>query len=118
MKKFEEDFDKKVRTFDVVGHHNGVCCLVEEVKAFGKNWVSPEDHQAKVDELNKKIDWLHGLLAEKISEIVNGVKDSTSIEFTLRRYELKSSKLKASEYNNLEITVQALGCSVEELVEE
>lgn len=58
-------------------------------------------------------------LAEKISEIVNGVKDSTSIEFTLRRYELKTSKLKASEYNNnLEITAQSLGCSVDELVEE
>ncbi len=58
-------------------------------------------------------------LAEKISEIVNGAKDSISIEFTLRRYELKTSKLKASEYNNnLEITAQALGCSVDELVEE
>lgn len=58
-------------------------------------------------------------LAEKISVIVNSVKDSTSIEFSLRRYELKTSKLKASEYNNnLEITAQALGCSVGELVEE
>lgn len=44
MKKFEEEFDKQVITFDVIGHHKGVCCLVEEVKAFSKNWISPEDY--------------------------------------------------------------------------
>lgn len=48
MKKFEEEINKKVGTFDVVGHHNGVCCLFEEVKALGKDWVSPEDHQAEI----------------------------------------------------------------------
>jgi Protein of unknown function (DUF1642). len=74
MKKFEEEFNKKVGTFDVVGHHNGVCCLVEEVKALGKDWVSPEDHQAKVDELNKKIDWLHGLLDERNEEVLTTIK--------------------------------------------
>lgn len=74
MKKFEEEINKKVGTFDVVGHHNGVCCLFEEVKALGKDWVSPEDHQAEIAKLNSKIDWLHGLLDERNEEVLQTVK--------------------------------------------
>ncbi|QSR13138.1 hypothetical protein [Lactococcus sp. LG606] len=74
MKKFEEEINKKVGTFDVVGHHNGVCCLFEEVKAFGKDWVSPEDHQAEIAKLNSKIDWLNGLLDERNEEVLQTVK--------------------------------------------
>lgn len=74
MKKFEDELNKKVCTFDVVGHHNGVCCLFEEVKAVGKNWVSPEDHQAEIAKLKSKIDWLHGLLDERNEEVLQTVK--------------------------------------------
>lgn len=74
MKKFEEELNKKVCTFDVVGHQNGVCCLFEEVKALGKDWVSPEDHQAEIGKLNSKIDWLHGLLDERNEEVLQTVK--------------------------------------------
>ncbi|NHI71366.1 DUF1642 domain-containing protein [Lactococcus petauri] len=74
MKKFEEEINKKVGTFDVVGHHNGVCCLFEEVKAFGKDWVSPEDHQAEVNKLKNKINWLHNLLDGRNEEELQTVK--------------------------------------------
>ncbi|HCS86716.1 MAG TPA: hypothetical protein DIW25_09125 [Lactococcus garvieae] len=64
MKKFEEEIDKQVSTFDVVGHHNGVCCLVEEVKALGKDWVSPEDHQKVVEELTNARSSITNLMAQ------------------------------------------------------
>ncbi|MCH1723328.1 DUF1642 domain-containing protein [Lactococcus formosensis] len=64
MKKFEEEFDKKVSTFDVVGHHNGVCCLVEEVKALGKDWVSPEDYQQVVEDLTNARSSITNLMAQ------------------------------------------------------
>lgn len=64
MKKFEEEINKKVGTFDVVGHHNGVCCLFEEVKALGKNWVSPEDHQKVVEDLTNARSSITNLIAQ------------------------------------------------------
>ena len=39
-----------------------------------KDWVSPEDHQAEIDKLNSKIDWLHGLLDERNEEVLQTVK--------------------------------------------
>ncbi|WP_042753191.1 hypothetical protein, partial [Lactococcus garvieae] len=56
MKKFEEEFDKKVSVFHVMGHHNGICCSVGEVKAFGHGWVSPEDHQAEIGKLKSQLE--------------------------------------------------------------
>ncbi len=72
MKKFEEELDKKVGTFDVVGHHNGVCCLVEKVKALGKDWVSPEDHILEIKEnqrLRKENQRLRGIIGDMSSKI-------------------------------------------------
>lgn len=74
MKKFEEEFDKNIDVFHVIGCHNGMCCSVKEVKVFAKDWVSPEDHQAEIAKLNSKIDWLHGLLDERNEEVVQTVK--------------------------------------------
>lgn len=68
MKKFEEELDKKVGTFDVVGHHNGVCCLVEEVKALGKDWVSPEDHILEIKE-NQRLRGIIGDMSSKIGKL-------------------------------------------------
>lgn len=71
MKKFEEEINKKVGTFDVVGHHNGVCCLFEEVKAFGKDWVSPEDHQAEIDKRKQQYEdhqEIYSKTAKKLNE--------------------------------------------------
>lgn len=56
MKKFEEEINKKVSTFDVFGAHNGVCCLFEEVKVLGKDWVSPEDHQAVIKKFKSQLE--------------------------------------------------------------
>ncbi|MDG6176391.1 DUF1642 domain-containing protein [Lactococcus formosensis] len=74
MKKFEEEFDKNIDVFHVIGHHNGMCCSADKAKAFGHGWISPEDHQAEIAKLNSKIDWLHGLLDERNEEVLQTVK--------------------------------------------
>lgn len=76
MKKFEEEIDKNIDSIAL--RQNGepviTVCDYNKVKEFGHSWVSPEDYQAKVDELNKKIDWLHGLLDERNEEVLQTVK--------------------------------------------
>lgn len=58
-------------------------------------------------------------LAENISELTGGVKNVDYIIFVLYKYETGKTKLKhGMANNNLEITAQALDCSVEELREE
>lgn len=76
MKKFEEEINKKVGTFDVVGHHNGVCCLVEEVKALGKNWVSPEDHQTEIEKLKSQLEKQQPEIPEFVAEWIEYWKRS------------------------------------------
>jgi hypothetical protein len=38
MTKFEEEFDKKVDIFNVIGNHNSMCCEVDQVKEVFKDY--------------------------------------------------------------------------------
>lgn len=75
MKKFEEEMKEWFGspTGFNMEFQSGYEAYSALVKRF-KGYISPEDHQAKVDELNKKIDWLHGLLDERNEEVLTTVK--------------------------------------------
>lgn len=75
MKKFEEEMKEWFGspTGFNMEFQSGYEAYSALVKRF-KGYISPEDHQAKVDELNKKIDWLHGLLDERNEEVLTTIK--------------------------------------------
>lgn len=59
-KNFEEEFDKQIETFNVIGYHRTVSCEIEQVKEVFKDWkpqqVLPvvKDFVAEWYEENKK----------------------------------------------------------------
>lgn len=86
MKKFEEVVHEELQKSEVFFEEyngnfipsdekgvllrkNGRLILFSWLK-FARDWVSPEDHQAKVDELNRKIDWLEALVDDKNEEML------------------------------------------------
>lgn len=62
MKKFEEEFDKNVNTFGVVGQ--GECCQVHRAKNLGHGWVSPQDHLKVVEDLTNARSSITNLMAQ------------------------------------------------------
>lgn len=111
MKKFEEEINKKVGTFDVVGHHNGVCCLFEEVKAFGKDWVSPEDHQTEIEKIKSQLEKQQPEIPECVANYIEAAKEDFWTLLSAMDDPNLSSRvgdwLKGGNFRNQEIFAQA-----------
>jgi hypothetical protein len=86
MKKFEEEFDKNVTSVALRQDGESVItvCDYNEAKAFGHDWVSPEDHQNTVAS-NKAYEKSNLRMSEENAKFV-----AENIELTKEIAELKS----------------------------